>query len=159
MKKQLLIIALLSFSISSAQTKVGGFINTLKTSSGKLKNVTPIVNEENGDFAMVLTDAKRAYAYLFNKEYKKIGEINLEDKARKYRRVLGKGIIDGNFMVYLSNNIETKFAAVSFNFKEQKSEFKEFELDLTNQEIVQTLHYKGKFYLITQPSESFSDKT
>ena len=54
LRKIFLLLIICSSTVVFSQKKVAQFINSLKTSSSNIKDVIPIVNAENGDFANYL---------------------------------------------------------------------------------------------------------
>ena len=62
MKKiALTIVVLLSIQLLSAQKSLSGFKNSLKISSSSIKDVIPIINENNDDIVLFFADTKNVY--------------------------------------------------------------------------------------------------
>lgn len=110
----------------------------------------PLVDEEGERFALVLFKGKVINGYLFDKTNKLVGNLVSEDKARSYKQILGKTVSkNDDFVVFMTNKSRRKFASSRFSFENEKIEFKELDLDLENEKIIQTADYDNKFHLLT----------
>lgn len=137
-------------SLTFAQEKIAEFKNTLKTSTSNVKTVFPIVDQETGETAIFLSDAKNVYGYKLNHSFKLIEKLKSEEKRRKYKVLIGSSISDnGDYNVYLTNKNHTKYAILTFSFKNKKSTIKEFTLRSSNEKFIQTASINNRFYLIT----------
>ena len=135
---------------SYSQEELTVFENTLKTTSSSIKDIIPIVNEQNGDISLFLMDATKVYGYLLNDEFKVVKSLSSEDKSRKYKMLIGKSISNINdYRIFLTNNNQNKFASINFSYGEKASTFEEFELASKKEMLVQTVTYINDFYLIS----------
>ncbi|MFD0993809.1 hypothetical protein [Tenacibaculum geojense] len=141
---------------TNSQEKLGYFFNNLKKSSYSIniKEIFPVVNQQNGNTVVFLKDAKNIYAYKLNDSFKVISKIALENSKRKFKTLLGFSISDNeDYSLYLSNKSKNKFIRTTFSFKNKKSSSREFTLG-NNEEFVQTASLNNKFYLITSKKHS-----
>ncbi|WP_298365141.1 hypothetical protein [uncultured Lutibacter sp.] len=149
-KKSLMSLMLIFALNSYSQKEIAIFENSLLESSSSLKDVIPIVNDKTGDIALFLMDATKVYGYLLNDEFKLVKSLSSDDKNRKYKVLIGKGISDNNdYRIYFTNNRENKFASVKFSFDTKNIDYKEFELTSKKEMLVQTVTFNNQFYLIS----------
>ncbi len=155
MKKSCLIvltIVLISSSLFS-QNKITEFKNSLKTSTSEIKDVIPIVNNNNGDIAYFIADAKNVYAYKLNNQFTLQHKLSSEKKRRKFKILIGYSISEnGNYTAYLTNKNKNKFLMVNFSFKDKKTTSKEFKLNYSSEKFIQTVSINNKFYLLSTRS-------
>ncbi|MFC4221390.1 hypothetical protein [Flagellimonas marina] len=123
----------------------------LKDSHYVMKDILPIVNERNGDFALFFNESKTLFAYLFNRNKEKIGEISTKEVPRKYKVLLGYNIdnIGKKYTSFSSNNKRNSFLATSFDFDSKLVVSKEIALPIDEEVFVQALNHNGSFILIT----------
>ncbi len=114
-----------------------------------------LVDEDGERFALVLFNGKEIKGYLFDKSNQMTSNLVSEEKARKYKQILGKTVSkNGDFVVFMTNNNRKRFASSRFSFPENKIEFNELELDLGNEKILQTADYNNKFHVLTITPET-----
>jgi hypothetical protein len=157
LRKLLLLCFLSCASLSFGQTKVVQFVNSLKTSGSNIKDVIPIVNTKNGDFAIFIADAKNVYAYKLDENFALKEKMASEEKRRKFKVIIGSSISEDNenYRVFLSDNNKTRFTSFNFSFKDQKASSKEFKLEKGDR-FIQTVNSQNKFYII---ATSFRSKS
>jgi len=132
------------------QETVGQFKNSLKTSASNIKDVFPIVDEDNGNIALFIADAKNVYAYKLNERIEVLQELSSQEKLRKYKLLIGSSInSNGDYLIYLSNNSERKFLCVNFSFETQTTLHKEFTFEDRNERMLQTINNNNKFYILS----------
>lgn len=150
-KRNLFILLLfLTLTFSFSQERIGSFKNDLKISSSFIKEIIPIANSKNNDVAVFIADAKNVYGYKLNDTFEVSSKITSEEKRRKYKTLLGYSIPDDdNYKIFLTNKAKKKFLIVDFYFTKNKTITKEFTLDDSAEEIIQTISLDNKFYLIT----------
>lgn len=112
--------------------------------------VVPLTNTENGQFAIFFFKGKVINGYLFDQDNKVIDSLESEEKQRNYKQIFGKTILkNGDFVVFMTNKNRRKFASARFSFSEKNVEFKELDLDLQNEKILQTAGFGNKFHVLT----------
>lgn len=143
-------ILLITQSIIS-QEELLDFKNSLNPKSrSEIKSVIPIVNDKSNDISLFLVHAKNIYGYLINDKFEVINKISSEDRSRKYKVILGNSISDSNdYRIYLTNKNHTKFATINFSYSNQKTDFKELDLNFEKELFVQTVTDNNKFYILT----------
>jgi hypothetical protein len=150
MRTLFILVVLFCTTFVSAQEIIGQFENSLKTSSSNVKDVFPIVNQETGDVAMFIADAKNVYGYQLNDAFEVVGKLSSQEKLRKYKLLLGSSInANRDHLVYLSNNSKKKFLCVTFSFETQTTSLKEFTFEDKNERLVQTINDNNQFYILT----------
>lgn len=148
-KKILIVLVVFLTQTISSQEVIFTSNNLLKKSASLIKDVIPIVNKKNGDIAFFIADAKNVYGYKIDENFKLINKIKSEEKARKYKVLIGSSIFDeDSYRIFLTNKNQNKFASIQFSFKDGESSYKEFELK-KSERFIQTLNYKDEFYLIS----------
>lgn len=148
MKKLFALVIICHTFFAFSQEKILEFKNSLKTSSSSIKDVTPIVNKENGDISIFIADAKNVYGYKFDKNYKLIDSLSSAKKKRKYKTIIGNSISkNGDYYIYLTNKNKRKILITKFSFETRKYTSSEFSIDPMNT-FLQTVSFKNKFYLI-----------
>lgn len=147
MKKiYLSIIIYLIFSSVFSQEKIATFKNHLKTNGTNIKDVIPIVNNENDELAMFIVDAKKVYAYKLNNKFKVTDQLSSETKKRKYKVLLGSSINENDYRIFLSNKEKNKYASINFSFTNKKTVMNEFVFP-KEEVFIQTITHLNKFYL------------
>ncbi len=145
-----LLLLLLFYFNSFSQERISWFLNSLKDSNTPISAIYPFVNEINGDVGIFIVDDLNINGYLLNNQFKLKKELNSPIKKTKYRTIIGSSIFgENNYRLFSTNNNQNKFATVNFSFKNNKSDFKEIDIDLTNERFIQAVNYDNKFYLIT----------
>ena len=152
-KNWFILSTILIFNSLFGQSKLTEFKNSLKISSSDIKDVTPIVNKNNGDLAYFIADAKNVYAYKLNSDFKLKNKLSSEEKRRKYKTIIGYSISEnGNYTAFLTNKNRTSFLKVTFSFNDKKTTSKEFKLNYSSEKFIQTASINNKFYLISTRS-------
>ena len=137
----------------SSQETILTFNNILKTSLSDVKDVVPIVNEETGDIAFFVADAKNVYGYKFDENFKLKGKISSEEKSRKYKILIGSSASNSDsYRVFLTNKNQDKFSSILFSFKDGVTTSKEFLLS-RSETFIQTVQFNNQFYLISGAKE------
>jgi hypothetical protein len=156
MKKKCILLLFLSvtnFLIS--QDKIESFILDLKQTNSEIRDVFPVVNKENGNFVLFVSDTKNVYAYKFDKSFKVVGKIVSEKKKKRFSNFLGYSISNtGEYALYMQNiNFKTEFLKITFSFELNTSEISNFLLDKGVQEnsenFVKAFSHNNKFYIIS----------
>ncbi|WP_298502879.1 hypothetical protein [uncultured Maribacter sp.] len=150
--KKVLFLSFLFLMTSNihAQKRVAYLSDFLKSKNGYVDKTVSIIHPEKNDLSLFLIDGKRVYGYLMDENLKIKDSLDIEDKARKYKEIIGKSVFfNKDYTLFLTNKLRNKFATVSFSFETGDSEFNELKLDLTNQKFLQTAHYKNALYIIT----------
>lgn len=158
MLRKISLILLIGFTtILSGQEKVAQFVNSLKTTGSNIKDVIPIVNTKNGDFAIFIADAKNVYAYKLNENFELTEKMTSQEKRRKYKEIIGSSISedDQNYRVFLSDKNKTNFISFNFSFQDGTNTSKEFKLK-PGDRFIQTVNSRNKLYLI---ATSFKTKS
>ena len=159
MIKKLLPILLIGLSITVlSQKRLIEFENSLKTTSSNIKDVVPIVDENQEEIGIFIADAKNIYAYKLDSNFNILEQLISPSKKRKYKVLLGSSISkNGDYRIFASNKDQNQFITANFSFKNQTSDIKEFKIK-NFEEFIQTVSYNNKFYLIagSKEKQSFS---
>jgi hypothetical protein len=149
MLRKLFILFFFFTTLGFGQKKIGQFINSLKTSSSNIKDVIPIVNTKNGDFAIFIADAKNVYAYKLDENFTVKEKMASEEKRRKFKTIIGSSISEDNenYRVYLTDKQKRNFISFNFSFQDEKTSSKEFKLN-GGDKFIQTVSSKNKLYII-----------
>jgi hypothetical protein len=132
-----------------SQEVISAFNNVLKTSSSDIKDVVPIVNEETGDIAFFVADAKNVYGYKLDSSFKVTKKMSSEEKSRRYKIIIGSSVYGSDsYRVFLTNKAKNKFSSIQFSFNDGTTSFQEFELK-KGERFIQTVNYDNKFFLIS----------
>lgn len=135
---------------SFGQTEIAHISDIYKNRVILPDEVVPLTDPLNQQFAICLFRGKVIDGYLFNKKYQIIDSLQSEDKQRAYKQIFGKTVLkNNNYVVFMANKSRKKFASVLFSFSENKVEFKELDLDLKKEKIIQTAEYNNKFHILT----------
>ncbi|CAM1367866.1 hypothetical protein [Tenacibaculum xiamenense] len=150
MKKTLLIVLLTLYSsINNAQELISEFNHSLKTSRSKQKDIYPLVNTKDNSFSIFIADAKKAYCYKFDNNFRLTHQLQFDNKLRKYKQIIGYSFLEnGDYKVYLKNK-KNDFLEVSFLFEEKRSTSKEFKLLTDYETYLQSFTLNNKFYLVS----------
>ncbi|WP_350284498.1 hypothetical protein [uncultured Croceitalea sp.] len=138
-----------------SQNELASVKDFLDKKFGYVDEVIPIKNKNTGELAVFFTEGKTTHAFLFDNSFKKIDSLSGEDKRRKYKQVIGGGTgADRNYIIYFSNPSRTKFASIDFSFKTKEARFHEFDFELDNERLLQTVHIDDSFYILTIEKKS-----
>lgn len=138
-----------------AQEKLVEFENDLDNSKFSIKEVIPVVNQQNDNISLFFMNTKQVYGYLLNDNFKVIKKLSSEDRSRKYNTIIGYSVKDSlNYNLYLTNNKNNKFAGINFSFNGGSSMLNEFEFQNSNEKFVQTVTINNSCYLISVLKES-----
>lgn len=138
-----------------AQEKLVEFKNDLDDSKYSVKEVIPVVNQQNNNVSLFFMNTKQVYGYLLNDSFKVLKKLKSEDRRRKYNTIIGYSIKDSlNYNLYLTNNKNNKFAGINFSFNGGNSMLNEFEFQNSNERFVQTVTINNTCYLISILTES-----
>lgn len=150
MKKTIFLslLGLLCCSQLFAQATLAEFKNSLKTNGTNIKDVMPIVHKKTGALGMIIADAKNAYAYKLDKNFKCIDQLKSNTKQRKYKVLIGSQIEGNNYRIFLSNKDRDEFSSILFSFDTQKTSANEFEL-AKKELLFQTFNHNEKLYFLT----------
>jgi hypothetical protein len=122
----------------------------LKKNATSIKDVYPVVDEETGEIAVFISDAKSIYGYRFNESFQKIDELVVEEKQRKFKRFLGYRISEaGDYRLFLTNAKADKFLTINFSFQNRSVSYQEFSLLRNYEAFIQGFTFKNEFYLIS----------
>ena len=151
MKRYLLIFLFSLYSLLTfGQEVIAQFENSLAKNDWGIKDIVPIVNQKNGDISIFIADAKKVYAYHLNDLFEVEDKMVVEDKARKYKLIIGNSIADnGDYRIFLSNNKKDEFATINFSFAGKTSDIKEFELQSPKELFIQTISHENRFYMLS----------
>lgn len=156
MKKKCLILFFLGLAnLLISQNKIESFILDLKQNNSEIKDVYPVINEENGNFVLFVSDVKNVYAYKFDDNFKVVGKIISEKKKKKFSEFLGYSITDkGEYTLYMQNkNLKKEFLKITFSFKLNTSESGNFLLDKGtsgfSENFIKAISHNNKFYIIS----------
>lgn len=142
-----------------AQDVLATFKNNIDNTNLSIKEVIPVINQRNNDLCFFVLNSKNVYGYLLNENFEIEKSLSSEDRRRKYKTLIGYGIIDKfNYDIILTNTNKTKFATVNFSFNTGTSELKEFELDNPQEKFIQTVTINNICYLIAIARDSNSLK-
>lgn len=126
------------------------FKNELQLNSSKIKESYTILDKENNDLTVLLSDLKKLYVYQFDSILNKKNKILTEDLPKKYKKLLGYQIFGNEYTIFFSNIKKNKIGYKRINFKKQSSISAMMDyLDLKRERFLQTISHKNKFYLLT----------
>lgn len=126
------------------------FKNELQLNSSRIKESYTIVNEENNDLTVLLSDLKKLYVYQFDSLFNKKNQILTKDLPSKYKELLGYQVFGDEYTIFFSNKKKSKFGYKRISFKRQLSMSVMMDhLDLKKERFLQTISHKNKFYLLT----------
>ncbi|TVZ16464.1 hypothetical protein [Maribacter sp. MAR_2009_72] len=149
-KFSLLLIVLFFSNKILAQQEIAKITEVYKNRIIIPDEVLPLVDEEHNRFALLLLRGRDIDGYLFNSKNEIEGKLSLQGKARAYKQILGKTILENqDFVVFLTNKNRRKFASSSFSFATNSITFHEIDIDLGAEKIVQTAEYNNKFHILT----------
>ncbi|WP_405379856.1 hypothetical protein [Maribacter sp. LLG6340-A2] len=149
-KFSLLLILLFFNNKNYAQHEIAKITEVYKNRIITPDEVLPLVDEEHNRYALLLLKNREIDGFLFNSKNEIEGKLSLEGKARSYKQVLGKSILENqDFVVYLTNKRRKKFASSRLSFATNQIAFHEIDLDLGNEDILQTAEYNNKFHILT----------
>lgn len=148
------LILVLFFSKALAQEAFIDIPNTLKTGKKKTEGVFTLVNHDESKFAVFMDDTNGLNGYLYDATGTEISKYNSEGLPDKYDAIVGY-TMDGNVIrLFVKNKNNRTFGSILYDFDNNLSDEKEFDLKLKNERYLQSFSKDGKFYFITIKEKS-----
>ena len=119
------------------------------------KESLAISNEETGELVLFIEDNKNSKAYLLNKDLKVESGIVFPSLSNTFKNFIGYQINeDKSYSIFFSNNSYKKFGELNLDFSNNKSIISELPFKPKKEVYVESISYKGQFYLMTATKNS-----
>ncbi|WP_223034584.1 hypothetical protein [Hanstruepera marina] len=116
----------------------------------KIKEVIPIVNEEENNLALFFKTKKGLEAYLYNDKQELVNHISIDKLPSKSDVVIGNAYHGMNYQIFFSNNSESQFSVVSLNFKTGEYQITEdLGLEIKGEKFIKYVNHQNTLYLLT----------
>lgn len=147
------IVFAIVYSAALGQEKLTQFKNTLGDPKVNLKDIYTLVNNQNDNFSILITDAKNVYLYNFDHTFSIKNKLLFPNKRRKYKDIIGYSILEnGDYKLYLKNK-KNDFLEIHFDIHKKTSSSKEFKFLRDYETYLQSMTVDNKFYLISGSKE------
>ena len=109
----------------------------------------PVVNQFKSELALFLLDNQKINCLLFNKDYELTDEFTTIRPGRKFSVLLGYSITRNRYHLFFTNNNKKQFYIESINIPGKNSQGKQTNIKLRSERFLESISYKGKFYILT----------
>ncbi|WMI69209.1 hypothetical protein [Mangrovimonas sp. YM274] len=106
-------------------------------------------NTENNDLAILLIEDKKAFAYLFDKDFNQKSKLETKGLKNKYNEVVGYAVDNLNYRVLYANDKKDKFAVLNIDFGLGSMDISEFKMDFDGEIYLSTVNYNNQIFLFT----------
>ena len=145
-----LILVIIHFSfITNGQEIILEFNTDYDAGPSSIDNSFSLVNENNNDFTVFLTNKSNLSAFNYNSSFELQGWLASRQLLNKYKLPLGGTVSNKKYSLFYSNNTNSKFALVTFDFEKMSSFASEIELNLKKEIYLTQFVFKNKFHFLT----------
>jgi hypothetical protein len=109
----------------------------------------PIVYNDKKELVIFLLDNKEIKGFQFNNKHELISDLTTIRPERKFKVLLGHSIDSCGYNMIFTNNKKNQFYIKLINFSDKKADGKNISLKLKDEEFMESISYKNRFYLIT----------
>lgn len=124
-------------------------LDGVKTTSGFINNVHLIKNDETGNLSLFLEEPKTTYGFQYDEDLKQIAQLTSKGVKRKYKEIIGQASAGGKVRLIQKNTKGNKFASILYDFENQQTEEMEYDLDMSDQNYLQSYNRDGICYVFT----------
>lgn len=147
MKNLVLIMLVMSIYSVSAQESILRFPVNLNEDAGAFS----IVDEESGNFAIIIKDRRTLYGFLFDKDFNEISTVEIEKLPARYLSLAGTFKNSEELQLLFANQNRNKFAIASINFEAKTGNFEKLDLRLRKEGFIGAFSYPEKFSILSIP--------
>lgn len=101
----------------------------------------------------MVEDDEKTSIYLLDSDFKETSNLETESLPRSFKNFLGYSITGDEYTIFFSNNGKSKFGILKVNFKTKSVINKQMSFKLSKEKYVQSISFKGKFYLLSVSSK------
>tara|TARA_Y100000815_G_C13309871_1_gene488031 strand:- start:249 stop:1658 length:1410 start_codon:yes stop_codon:yes gene_type:complete len=154
MKTKLLFL-LLFVNLINAQTRYLEVKIKDKESNDDIKSATIIEDSINSSLFTFLEEEKVTYGFKYNHHRLLESKITSEGLKRKYKSIIGSIVNNNKVRLLETNNKNTKYASILFDFDTEISEETEYNFKLNPYDYyLQTYSHEDKCYMFTYNSQT-----
>ncbi len=157
-KKSLTIflITLMALSVFS-QNEVLNLGVKYKSIFYNTKESLAISNTKTDELVIFIEDYEKTNAYLFNKNFQLISEIQTDGLQSSFKDFEGYQINkDGTYVIFFKNKSGKKYGALHLDFKSTKASIEVLKLKLKKEKYLKGITFKDKFYLMSVSNDNSS---
>lgn len=118
-----------------------------KTDYLTIKNVHLIKDAHSEVLSIFIEESKITYGFQYDKDLKQIAQLTSQGLKRKYKEIIGQANHQDKVRIIQKNINSNKFASILYDFKNQKTEESEYDIDLSGQKYLQSYN-NGKLSYI-----------
>lgn len=116
----------------------------------KIKDVFPIVDEEENNLALFFKTKRGFESYFYNDKQELINHVSIDKLPPKSDALIGNVYNGFNHQLFFSNNSESQFSVVDLDFK--TGHFKiieDLQFEIKGEKFIKYVSHKDKLYLLT----------
>tara|TARA_R110002051_G_scaffold4229_1_gene22612 strand:+ start:15309 stop:16748 length:1440 start_codon:yes stop_codon:yes gene_type:complete len=150
MKYTLIILALLCAHTAFGQESVLSFKNLdFKTQLRNVENYS-LSDSRTNNVAVILAQKKKIQGYLFNSDFKKIGEASGTHLKKKYKEVIGYSIEnEKRYTLVFSTSSNKKFGYISLDLESGEIKTDEIEFKFEGEKYLETVSFENRMILMS----------
>lgn len=116
----------------------------------KIKEVIPIVDEENNNLALFFKTKKGLESYLYNEEQAPINRMSIDKLPSKSDILIGNSYNGLNHSLFFSNQSGSKLSLISLNFETNNFNIiEDLDFKTKGEHLIKYVSHKDKLYLLT----------
>lgn len=147
MKKTILFILFSFFTILIAFSQEE--VLKVHKNHGKVKQSFNVVDEENGDYYLILEDSDAVHAYHYEASHRLVGYAKSEDLSSKFKEVIGHQITEDRLNIFMNTENNRSYGVLTFDFKEKLGFSQEIDFKITRENFISALSIKNHLYILT----------
>ncbi len=106
-------------------------------------------NSETDELALVIPDKRSVTAYLFDENFERTDSITAESLRIKFKDIIGYRVTNKHYTTLFSTENKQFFGVVDFDFETGKTVTEQLDIDLKNEQLLETVTYDNRFFLLT----------
>lgn len=116
----------------------------------KIKDVFPIIDEEENNLALFFKTKKGIEGYLYDDKQELINHISINQLPSKSDVLIGNAYDGLNYQLFFSNNSESQFSAITLDFKTGDFHIVEdLQLEIKGEKFIKYVSHQDRLYLLT----------
>jgi len=120
---------------------------TLRSIKNDIRESLPIINKVRNELTLFLLDEWFINGITLNTDFELIDEYTTSRPDYEY--LLGYSIDSNNYYFFFSNDKKNEFYSKTINIINKSSIERPIELDLSEEEFIESFEYNNQFYLLT----------
>lgn len=120
-----------------------------KNDHNRIENVHVIKDDHSKILSLFVEESKITYGFQYDGSLNQIAQLTSDGLKRKYKYIIGQVVENDKVRIIQKNLNSNKFASILYDFKNQKTEETEYDIDLSGQKYLQSYSNGSLSYLFT----------